>query len=292
MSYFRHCGSIPAPMCRAGRRAAELTEAAGHETCEAKPVRDGSRVNGLQLFLHSLHQVTGNFAAAIRISALLYLAQVAVVSLTDLSLLTDEIAMRAAIEAGSFPWGRLLLVLLVAIVVNLWIAVSWHRYVLRVEMPTTLVPRFRAGPMVSYFGKMVALGLLLAIPMMILMGVTGPVAAGGGALGSLVVVVAVAMPVSVLFFRISPVLPAAALGTTLKFSQAWARTAGATGALAGLAMLFLVASLVIDLPAAALPRGSVPELVWLGLTGWVKAMVGISILTTIYGHYIEGRALR
>lgn len=257
-----------------------------------KPVGDASQVNGLQLFLHSLHQVTGNFAVAIRISALLYLAQVAVVSLTDLSLLTDEAAMRAAIEAGSFPWGRLSLVVLVAVGVNLWIAVAWHRYVLRVEVPESVIPPFRADRMLAYFGKMIALGLLLAIPMMILMGATGPVVAGGGALGSLVAVLVVAVPVSVLFFRISAILPAAALGAPLTLAQAWARTAGATGALAALSLLFLAASLVIDLPAAALARGSVPELVWLGLTGWVKAMVGISILTTIYGYYIEGRALR
>lgn len=257
-----------------------------------EPIGDRSQMNGLQLFLHALHQVFGNFAAAIRISALLYLAQVAVVSLTDLSLLTDEAAMRTAVSDGSFPWGRFLLVIAVAVLANLWIAVAWHRYILRVEVPETVIPPLRADRMLAYFGRMMAIGIVLAIPMMILMGVAGPVATGGGALGMLMTTAIVAVPVSVLFFRVSAILPAAALGVPLKLAEAWRRTAGATGALAGLAVLFLVASLVIDLPAVAMPRGSVPELVWLGLTGWVKAMVGISILTTMYGHYIEGRSLR
>ena len=30
---------------------------------------------------------------------------------------------------------------------------------------------------------------------------------------------------------------------------------------------------------------------WTLATGWVKMIVGVSILTTLYGHYIEGRAI-
>jgi len=249
-------------------------------------------MNGLSLFQHSLRQVTGNFAAAIRISALLYLAQVAVGTLIDLPLLTDEAAMRGAIEGGTFPWGKLVLIVVVAVVSNLWIAVAWHRFVLRVEMPASLVPVFHGGAILAYFGRMIAIGIVLAVPMMALMALTGPVAVAGGPMARLATVLVVAVPVSTLFFRIGAILPAAALDQPLKLAEAWRRTAGATPALAGLALLFLGASLAIDLPAAALPQGSVPQLVWLGLTGWVKAMVGISALTTIYGHYIEGRALR
>ena len=32
-------------------------------------------------------------------------------------------------------------------------------------------------------------------------------------------------------------------------------------------------------------------LVVLGVTGWFVTMVSVSILTTIYGHYVEGRPI-
>jgi len=37
--------------------------------------------------------------------------------------------------------------------------------------------------------------------------------------------------------------------------------------------------------------GAFLALLWTLATGWVIMVVGVSILTTIYGHYVEGRAL-
>jgi hypothetical protein len=41
---------------------------------------------------------------------------------------------------------------------------------------------------------------------------------------------------------------------------------------------------------AAIPAiGNILSLIWTLGTGWVKAVVGVSILTTLYGYYIEKR---
>jgi hypothetical protein len=33
------------------------------------------------------------------------------------------------------------------------------------------------------------------------------------------------------------------------------------------------------------------SLIWQCVFGWISVMVGLSVLTTLYGHYIEKRAL-
>lgn len=61
-----------------------------------------------------------------------------------------------------------------------------------------------------------------------------------------------------------------------------------------LAIITTIAAIVIDLPAnvfARLPQGWIWATIWLLLTGWVKIMVGASVLTTIYGYYVEKRAI-
>jgi hypothetical protein len=61
-----------------------------------------------------------------------------------------------------------------------------------------------------------------------------------------------------------------------------------------MAVISAIVLSLIDLPAtllASLPGGTILAMGWLVLTGWFKIMFGISILTTIYGHYVEGRTI-
>ena len=37
--------------------------------------------------------------------------------------------------------------------------------------------------------------------------------------------------------------------------------------------------------------GSIINLVYSHVTGWIVMMIGISVLTTIYGVYVEGREI-
>jgi hypothetical protein len=96
-------------------------------------------------------------------------------------------------------------------------------------------------------------------------------------------------------YRFAPLLPASAVGQPLTFGAAWEATKGATSAIVVLAIVSAVASFVIDLPALVLglagPPGHILGLIWMLGTGWVKMLVGVSILTTLYGHYVEGRAI-
>jgi hypothetical protein len=93
-------------------------------------------------------------------------------------------------------------------------------------------------------------------------------------------------------YRLAPLLPGAAIGKPVNVGEAWASTSGATGTILVLAVVSAIAAVVIDLPTELLqhlPAGTILVLIWVHITAWIKLMVGISILTTLYGVYVEKR---
>lgn len=245
-------------------------------------------MKGYQIFLHSVKQVFGNFGAAVRVSGVLFLVQ----AITTLGL--DRYAMMARGQGGAAmpPGGLLLMLVLIALMVttSLWIAVAWHRYILRVEEPSSILPAFHGKRLLAYLGTSLLIGIILIIPMVVLGGLAGMIAQAGttaAVLGSLLTLVLIIL----ITLRLCPALPAAALGEPLGLRGAWAATQGATPDFLVLALIAGVASLAIDLPIF-LFMGAMPlAMGWSVATLWIKTMVGASILTTIYGHYVERRPL-
>lgn len=245
-------------------------------------------MKGYQIFLHSVKQVFGNFGAAVRVSGVLFLVQ----AITTLGL--DRYAMMARGQGGAAmpPGGLLLMLVLIVLMVttSLWIAVAWHRYILRVEEPSSILPAFHGKRLLAYLGTSLLIGIILIIPMVVRGGLAGMIAQAGTAaavLGSLLTLVLIIL----ITLRLCPALPAAALGEPLGLRGAWAATQGATPDFLVLALIAGVASLAIDLPIL-LFMGAMPlAMGWSVATLWIKTMVGASILTTIYGHYVERRPL-
>ena len=108
----------------------------------------------------------------------------------------------------------------------------------------------------------------------------------------IVVGLLVYVPMIVIVYRLSVVLPAAALEESLGIGGAWERTKGTTGTIIVLAIVSALGFIVIGLPVLFIFNpGSVPAIIWSFFTDWVAIMVGVSILTTLYGHYVEERPL-
>lgn len=253
-------------------------------------------MKGWQLFTHSARQVFGNLGAALRISAVLYLAQIAVAIIVGFNVFAGQAALQAQIDVGGFPWGAFVATLLFSSISGLWIAVGWHRYVLLVEQPGAALPEFHGDRMFAYFGRSLLIALivgLVGVALGVCVGlVTALVGQPGTVLVGILTVAAIMVPVLIISFRLSGSLPSAALGAQAGIADTWRMTAGQTGAFLTLAVIAVVLSVVIDLPAKMIfAPASIASGVWLAITGWVKLMVGISILTTLYGHYIEGREL-
>lgn len=248
---------------------------------------------GINLFLHSVRLVLSDWRNALRISGILYLIY-AVVGLAVALLfpVPSQPEQLAAASGGVALTG--IISGLVYLVIFLWLAVAWHRYILLDEMPTGIVPEFNGSRMLSYFGYSLLIGvvvLVIAIAMGILTGMVGMV------IGQLAIIVPLIFYVLMLIasYRLSPMLPAAAVGKPMKINEAWEATAGANGAIVVLAIVSVIAAIVINLPAIGLAYlggfFAFIGLLWSLVAGWITMVVGVSLLTTIYGHYVEGRPL-
>ncbi|CUH86526.1 hypothetical protein PH5382_00439 [Phaeobacter sp. CECT 5382] len=240
-------------------------------------------MTGWKIFSHSVFLLNHNLKDAIRISSPLIVTMI-------LSLVIGGAITVDNLESGATANEPLSVLLQILTgVAGLWVAVAWHRFVLLEEHGGSL-PTFHGRRMLSYFFVILLLTVMLAL-----------VAGGAGALAGIVFGVAtplfavavfvVLVAVLWAFYRLSPMLPAAALGRPLGPAQAWAETTELSGAILVTGLSLIVVSLFCA-AVAALIMFQVSILIGVILFGvlqWAYTMVGISILTTIYGIAIEGR---
>ncbi|NRB18243.1 MAG: hypothetical protein HRU33_11900 [Rhodobacteraceae bacterium] len=252
-------------------------------------------MKGWRIFAHSVGMVTRNLPEALRIALVPVLIGfaliVALTLVTGLSFgtMSDPEAMDKMMRDGGmgaffFP---LILFAIVFIVIELWIFVSWHRFILLEEYPTGWIPEFRFDRIMAYFGRGFLIGVIMAamwIPVMMVTMLLGPLAIIG-VLGAILFSV-------VLFYRLVPMLPAAAVGKPLTIGQAWEATKGASGTILVLVVVIFGAQFLLQVVTGLsimvfAPLGIVFQL----FTALVMSLVNVSILTTIYGHYVEGRPI-
>jgi hypothetical protein len=175
------------------------------------------------------------------------------------------------------------------LVLGLWIAVSWHRYVLREERPAGWVPDWHGGALLSYLGRSIMVGILAMFAALAAMGIMAMLLPG---ILSLLAVFSGVAAAAYVFFRLCPMLPAAALGERMTLKEAWSATQGAGEAIFVLVLLTVAASAILQVPTlVGGGGGGIITILYTLAVGWVMMLVGSSVLTTFYGHYIEGRPL-
>ena len=257
------------------------------------------------IFTHSLRQVFGNLNGALRVSGVLYLVMMLTQYILIGDLFLDQEKMQAAMMAGTLPWGKIAVWFAVCLICWLWIVVGWHRFVLLNEAPG-LVPIFHGQNMATYFGKSllmmlilipvlivagVVAGLLIMAPMAMMFGNGGPPNMALVAVMGLVAAVLYITPAIVVSFRLSPMLPAAALGQPMKLGAAWAKTKGHTLTMLALAAICMVPLLMIMVVNIVVAHQPLLALVFAFVVTWFQTIIGASIATTIYGYFVEGRKL-
>jgi hypothetical protein len=248
---------------------------------------------GVNLFLHSVRLVLNDWRNALRITGILYLIY-AIPSLI-LTLFFPVPRSGEVLTADALAVAPVsLLIAIFGLVAFVWIAVAWHRYILLDEMPEGQIPVFDSSRLFSYAVNSLGIGVVAVIAAIVVGAIAGALVA---IVPFLAVVAAMAALAAALIigYRLSPILPAAAIGKPLMFGQAWQSTNGANVDIIVLAVISAIASFVIDIPAWLLGflggPGTFLALLWLLATAWLKMLVGVSIVTTIYGYYVEKRQL-
>lgn len=208
--------------------------------------------------------------------------------------------------AATEPSGTALAIGLIVGLLTLFafasIAVSWHRYILLDEVPQGLA-RLRADNTVwRYFGNTLLIFLILILgflPVGLLVGVLVAALQHAGALISIPIYVAAIIFGVSAFYRLSVKLPAIALERTdFTLKDAWAKTQGNTWQLFGLALLFVLTLIGMGIVLFAI--GYVLQLTGLSVAlfltlaiqmmfNWLGTIAGVTLLTSLYGFFIENR---
>jgi hypothetical protein len=181
------------------------------------------------------------------------------------------------------------------------VAVNWHRYVLRDEIPAP-ASRLRMDDTVwRYFGTMMLILLILiGVFVLITVPLTLIAALAGSAQSAGVLIGLIGLPfMGIAFFRFGIKLPAVALGEAgFSLADAWRRTAGNDMRLAGLFCLNILGVVLVSLPLVALRVGLSAVSPGLAETlsfaaeviaNWFVTMFGITMLTSLYGFFVERR---
>jgi len=267
--------------------------------CRPLTGAEGS-VQGWAIIVHSIRQVTGNIGPALRISALLMAVQF-VLRLWFSSLMPAELpqapaddpeALAAALPPGIVPAFFAMIAALV--VIGPWVAVAWHRYVLLDELGSGPVPRWDGRRWGEYLWAMLRVGLaaLAIVTVLSLLGSLLVAGFGGGEVLATAVIAGVLVPALWAVNRLSLVMPAAALGERMGLAESWRLTQpGSTPILGATLMLFglgLGLQVIVAVIHAGLPIIGIAAQF---AASWLLFLIGLSLLTTLYGHYREGRPL-
>ncbi len=224
----------------------------------------------------------------------------------------SKTAKSAAPQAGSNYGPTLFLlvpmVMLVTVFAASTVAIGWHRYVLREEQPATFLVWRQGWPVFRYFWGWVKITLLLfpvvflaLAVVMFTMSIIGPIASP---VFVFLVLGLIALALGTLVFwcvlRLGLILPALAVGKPMRLRDSFQLTGPASSELLVtavlLALLFSVPDMVFGLLDTVLLPAYAP--IWIPSRfivtccfQWVTFFVGFGILTVLYGHLEEGRAI-
>jgi len=188
----------------------------------------------------------------------------------------------------------MIMAVVLAVIIFPWVAVAWHRFVLRGERPTGFLPGWSRGHTWGYIKKSLLVGVLSVALFALVIFVAFLVVPGArqapGAPGGRALVAVVGLLVYYLILRFSLVLPAVALGEPAYFSRSWEETGQIKGAIIVAAITLGMANGLEGIAVRYIPfipLAQVIDAIW----GWAFTMVGISTLTTVYGYLFEERPL-
>jgi len=244
---------------------------------------------GLKIFMHAARMVLSNWQNALRIAVVPVAVGFGAATLAQSLLILPVQAGLVGPEPGGGSSAGMLVPALIWLLATMWIFVNWHRYILLEESPRGWVPPLPLGHIGAYIFKGIQMALLAALGFAPVMAVA--LAIG---FGRLAMVLAVIWAGSAIygFFRLSPVLPAAAVGAQLGFLEAWQATRPGAGAVVVVIFLVLALEQVTSFVGTQIfVLNPFLGMAALGVFWAVTSLISVSTLTTLYGHFVQGRAL-
>jgi hypothetical protein len=222
----------------------------------------------------------------------------------DLKITGDQAALEAQLKDNPEKAGLFVLSVFLGIAATLLafssIAVSWHRYVLLDEVPQGLAALRVDSIVWRYLGNLMLLGLLMTVLALPLSLVPFPLLLSMPAIAVGILMAYIIFVMLPILYRLSIKLPAIALGRRdFRMGDAWNVSRGNWGQILGVALLYSGASWIIGLilVGVAILLNTVFGPVigfWLDIAiqtviNWVVTVMGITLLTSLYGFFVEKR---
>jgi len=271
-------------------------------------------MRALMIFWKAVTLITDNLIPALRITGPV-IVLLAVFAAFASQMIVDP--MQQPMPGESM--GRFVLVALIGaalyITAFIWMVVAWHRFVLLAERPTGLLPAFNGKAMLGYAWRTILVGFAL-LPIFLIVGlVISPMMLSGLSAGAdmasffvrgLMFQLVVGSLIGIVAYRIALILPARAIDRPLAMGEAWEKTSGSAGTMFMLGLITTLFYLLLALPQS-FPMLSVdmsdPSAVTTMMEAqsglmfqiyglvvqWLTMLLGVSILSVLYGHYVEGR---
>lgn len=177
----------------------------------------------------------------------------------------------------------------IAAVFGAWMAVGWHRFILKGEYPNSWIPNVKWRSVRGYIltlSLLAVVSTLSALPFVFIASIGGP----SLPLPTTISFFMIPFLVGLFFFGFGLVLPAVALGKPLTFKDSWQVTSSISGGILLLIFLYTLFTGGLTAIGAVMPLGPV-NIAWDFGAGWVQVMLSVSVLTTLYGSLVEKREL-
>lgn len=183
-----------------------------------------------QIAKKSLQLITNNVYDVLRICAVLYLLNLIfkmIVMYVFAGIWTVE-PVKFDVEEINSGLVALMVIgsILVSTIITLWVAVTWHRYVLLEEAPNGWLPRWNKSANLSYFYQILKLVLIsLVLGMVVGVLITTSIGMTGDASGKFWVFLAIIIVAfAFIILKISLIFPSAAVETNMTVADSWCET--------------------------------------------------------------------
>ncbi|KIN61511.1 Membrane protein [Sulfitobacter noctilucae] len=185
---------------------------------------------------------------------------------------------------------------LVGLLAYALMAVLWHRHVLLNGAEDTEVLRPAPSVYLGYIWRAIVVGMvqiLAVLPLTLAIALLGGAVVSAGAGGLPVSVIGVLGSVIFIWIalRFSVVLPAAAIGERMAVLESWQITRAVSAELWGVAAMITGINTLFYTLSLILPEAGVLPMLAQTVILIIEGLMFISVLTTLYGHLVEGRSL-
>ena len=181
------------------------------------------------------------------------------------------------------------------------VAVSWHRYILLDEVPVGWQRLRLDGPVLRYFGNAILLSVIIVALALIPALAIGLIGTATGGVATIALMPLLLALLVVIGLRLSVKFPAVALEhKEFGFKSAWQATNSNTLPFFLLILTLVAVGVIVALVATviSLPFGWIQSdfsamaiLAIQFVVNWVMMIFSVTVLTTLYGYFVEKRSL-